>query len=44
MKDDHIKYVEKLKQKYEAEIYDIRLKNSSLNFDSYREKIFNDLQ
>ena len=43
MKTDHLHYVEKMKKTYESEIYEIRLKNSSLNFDSYREKIFTDL-
>lgn len=43
IKEDHVKYVDRLKKQYETEIYEIRAKNSSLNLDAYRDKIFNDL-
>ncbi len=44
LKDENIRYIDKLKQKYETEIYEIRAKNSSINLESYRDKIFTDLQ
>jgi len=43
VKDDHLKYVDRLKKQYETEIYEIRAKNSSINLEAYRDKIFTDL-
>ena len=44
VKDEHQKYVDKLKQKYETGIYELRIKqNASMNLDLFREKIFTDI-
>eukprot|EP00347_Sterkiella_histriomuscorum_P014266 403361539 len=46
LRDEHNKYVTKLKQKYENEIYEIRtnLKNSGQSLDQFRNQIFTDMK
>ncbi|CDW82540.1 UNKNOWN [Stylonychia lemnae] len=46
LKDEHQKHINKLKQKYENEIFEIRTngKNQSMNVELFRDKIFTDLR
>lgn len=46
LKDEQLRYVNKLKQKYENEIYEIRTnsKNQTMNIDVFRDKVFTDLK